>query len=238
MRRTAHINEDLTMKAYQLLPMQAVAAFYGCSDKNGADGKTSLIEKAGQAGRELGGAIEQRSAEAGDAASDGLNNATQKMGNAVPESATSSAEDVQAQTGSAQDHIASAVDAGKAAVIAAADPATSATTTKLPAKVVETAGLEPAQVDSGIDPAKIAAGKAVYSKHCMACHAGGVAGAPKLSDAAVWKARIAQGMDTLNSHAINGFQGSNGYMPPKGGFTALSDEDVISAVAYMVSVNR
>ena len=47
-------------------------------------------------------------------------------------------------------------------------------------------------------------------------------------------ARIAQGRDTLNTHAIEGFQGEAGYMPPKGGRTDLSDEEIIAAVDYLL----
>lgn len=77
-------------------------------------------------------------------------------------------------------------------------------------------------------------GKQAYGKICFACHTAGVAGAPKLGDKAVWEPRIAQGMDTLISHAINGFQGKTGAMPPKGGLPSMSDEDVAAAVSYMV----
>ena len=52
---------------------------------------------------------------------------------------------------------------------------------------------------------------------CMACHGAGVAGAPKIGDAAAWGPRIAKGADTLHKHAIEGFQGQAGFMPPKGG---------------------
>lgn len=77
-------------------------------------------------------------------------------------------------------------------------------------------------------------GKAVYDGLCMACHGAGVAGAPKLGDAADWKARLAQGKDVLYKHSIEGFTGSKGMMPAKGGNPALSDEEVKAAVDYMV----
>jgi cytochrome c5 len=77
-------------------------------------------------------------------------------------------------------------------------------------------------------------GKAIYEKNCIVCHSAGVAGAPKLDDKANWEDRIAQGMDTLNQHAIKGFTGKKGMMPPKGGAMALSDDDVMAAVQYMV----
>jgi len=81
-------------------------------------------------------------------------------------------------------------------------------------------------------------GPQVYNAACMACHGGGIAGSPKTGDAAVWGPRIAQGMDTLNSNAINGMQGSAGYMPPKGGRTDLSDEEIIAAVQYLVDQTK
>ncbi|MGH8627503.1 MAG: c-type cytochrome, partial [Gammaproteobacteria bacterium] len=57
-------------------------------------------------------------------------------------------------------------------------------------------------------------GKQVYDASCVACHAQGVGGAPKLGDKAAWEPRIAQGNDTLYKHAVEGFQGSQGVMPP------------------------
>ena len=78
-------------------------------------------------------------------------------------------------------------------------------------------------------------GQAVFSQTCVACHGAGVAGAPKLGDKADWQPRIAQGKDTLYTHALQGFQGQKGVMPPKGGNTALPDADVKAAVDYMAS---
>lgn len=73
-------------------------------------------------------------------------------------------------------------------------------------------------------------GEQVYNSACMACHATGAAGAPKFGSAEDWAPRIAQGKDVLYQHSIQGFQA----MPPKGGFTNLSDEQVKAAVDYMV----
>lgn len=77
-------------------------------------------------------------------------------------------------------------------------------------------------------------GPQVYNAACLACHGGGIGGAPKTGDAAAWSARIAQGSDVLNKHAIEGFQGDAGFMPPKGGRVDLSDEEIIAAVEYLV----
>jgi cytochrome c5 len=81
-------------------------------------------------------------------------------------------------------------------------------------------------------------GKGTYDKTCMACHAAGVAGAPKLGDKAAWGPRIAQGNDTLYTHALKGFTGKKGMMPAKGGNTSLSDADVKAAVDYMVGQGK
>lgn len=79
------------------------------------------------------------------------------------------------------------------------------------------------------------AGKKTYDTACAACHAAGVAGAPKLGDKADWGPRAAQGNDTLYTHALKGFQGKKGFMPAKGGNAALKDADVKAAVDFMVS---
>lgn len=81
-------------------------------------------------------------------------------------------------------------------------------------------------------------GKATYDKACFACHAMGIAGAPKLGDKDLWAPRIAQGLDVLKQHSIDGFTGSAGYMPPKGGRTDLSDDEVKAAVVYMVEQSK
>lgn len=88
-------------------------------------------------------------------------------------------------------------------------------------------------------PAAVAAadggkGQDTFKKVCAMCHQTGAAGAPMLGDKADWAPRIAQGKDTLYKHAIEGFNGSKGAMPAKGGSAALSDEDVKATVDFMV----
>ena len=81
----------------------------------------------------------------------------------------------------------------------------------------------------------VMSGPQVYNMACIVCHAPpGVGGAPPIGDAAAWAPRIEQGDDTLHMHAIEGYQGTAGFMPAKGGRVDLSDEEVIAAVDYMV----
>jgi len=101
---------------------------------------------------------------------------------------------------------------------------------------------EPARsITAAPEPEPVAAalsGPQVYNSACIACHAAGVGGAPIVGDAASWAPRIAQGSATLAQHAIEGYTGSAGYMPAKGGRTDLSDDEVAAAVEYMTSESR
>ncbi len=83
-------------------------------------------------------------------------------------------------------------------------------------------------------PAAAADGKAVYDKTCVACHASGVANAPKLGDKAAWAPRIATGKDALLASVIKG----KGAMPPKAGAADLKDDDLKAAIEYMVSAAK
>lgn len=76
-----------------------------------------------------------------------------------------------------------------------------------------------------------AVGKTTYEAVCAACHAAGVAGAPKTGDKALWAARIAQGKESLYASALKG----KGIMPAKGGNPALADDTVKAAVDYLVA---
>ena len=81
-------------------------------------------------------------------------------------------------------------------------------------------------------------GKKVFDTACTACHGAGIAGAPKYGDKAAWAPRLAEGPGTLYTHALQGFQGKSGVMPPKGGYASLSDADVKAAVDYMVAAAK
>jgi len=93
----------------------------------------------------------------------------------------------------------------------------------------------PAATTASAAPAAPASGEDIYNGTCFACHATGAAGAPKLGDKADWGPRVAKGTDTLVQHAISGFQGEKGIMPPKGGRADYSDDAIKAAVEFMVS---
>ncbi len=95
-----------------------------------------------------------------------------------------------------------------------------------------------AEITPSAPVAAVLSGPQVYNTACLACHTAGIGGAPILTDAGAWSERIAQGMVLLNDHALNGYQGSAGYMPPKGGRADLSDNEIIAAVEYMVEQSR
>lgn len=144
--------------------------------------------------------------------------------------------------GPASDVIESAsdrVDAGLAASAGAVAAAGTLLEGNVPALAsgaadADTAGTVVADGNAAAD-IDLAMGKKVYGSNCIACHGTGAAGAPKLGDAVNWAPRIAKGLDVMTANALNGFQGSSGYMPAKGGFAGLSDAEVSVAVAYMAS---
>ena len=70
----------------------------------------------------------------------------------------------------------------------------------------------------------------LYTGACLACHASGVAGAPKVGDGAAWAARLANGLDAVVESAIAG----KGAMPPNGG-SAYSADQIRAVVEYMLA---
>lgn len=77
-----------------------------------------------------------------------------------------------------------------------------------------------------------AAGEAVYTAQCAACHTAGLVGAPKLGDAAAWGPRLGQGYDALLASAIKG----KGAMGAQGG-GAFSEPEIGRAVVHMANAS-
>ena len=117
-----------------------------------------------------------------------------------------------------------------AAAGAAAAPAAE-TTAAAPAAATPAAAA-PAAAAPVVAAAAPAAGggEALYKQACVACHAAGVAGAPKFGDKAAWAPRVAGGVDALTASVIKG----KGAMPPKGG-SAASDDEIKAAVEFMLA---
>ncbi len=110
-----------------------------------------------------------------------------------------------------------------------------------PVGKVRIAGEEPPPVEPAMQTATAApaapvaapakTGAEVYQVACLACHATGVAGAPKTGDKGAWDTRLQQGVDMLVTNAIKG----KNAMPAKGGNPTLSDNDVKNAVMYILT---
>lgn len=94
-----------------------------------------------------------------------------------------------------------------------------------------TASAAPAAAASSMAAAGAArSGEAVYNQFCGTCHNAGVAGAPLLASAEAWEPRIAQGMDALWDHTVNGINA----MPARGTCMNCSDEELRDALDYMI----
>lgn len=74
----------------------------------------------------------------------------------------------------------------------------------------------------------LASGEEVYKAQCAACHATGMAGAPKFAEASAWGARLSQGFATLVESSLKG----KGAMAPQAG-GQFSDLEISRAVAFM-----
>lgn len=118
------------------------------------------------------------------------------------------------------------------------DPAPGVTTIELtePATTPDTAPAEAPEPAAAMDEAAGSAtasadGEAIYNKACKVCHAAGIAGAPKLGDSAAWASRTAKGEDALYTSVMKGLNA----MPPKGACMSCSEDELKSAVQYMLS---
>ncbi|WAI83763.1 MULTISPECIES: c-type cytochrome [Achromobacter] len=119
---------------------------------------------------------------------------------------------------------AGAAAAPGAAASGAAPAAATATAAGAPAAAAPAASAP--QQAAAVNPA----GEKLYKSVCFACHATGVANAPKFGDKAAWAPYIKTGMDAMVKVAMQG----KPPMPPKGGAANASEEDIRAAVQYMV----
>jgi cytochrome c5 len=114
------------------------------------------------------------------------------------------------------------------------------TTTGMASDIAESAGEMTSDAKEGASEAVSevsdggATGQKIYKQSCQACHANGVANAPKPGDKAAWAPRIATGIDAMLATAKKG----KGAMPPKGTCMGCSDADLKAAIEYMVSQSK
>ncbi|MBP9735086.1 MAG: cytochrome c5 family protein [Rhodoferax sp.] len=82
----------------------------------------------------------------------------------------------------------------------------------------------------GASQQALRSGEEVYKVQCTTCHAAGLLGAPKFSDATAWGPRVKLGYDNLLASALKG----KGNMTPQGG-GSFSDYEIGRAVVYLAN---
>ncbi|AVC42472.1 cytochrome C [Achromobacter xylosoxidans] len=148
-----------------------------------------------------------------------------KSGGSLPEPAAPAEEGAKKEADAAP---AAPAAAAPAAAPAAAAPAAAAPAAAAPAPAPAAAPAP--QQAAAVNPA----GEKLYKSVCFACHATGVANAPKFGDKAAWDPYIKTGMDAMVKVAMQG----KPPMPPKGGAANASEDDIRAAVQYMVDAAK
>jgi cytochrome c5 len=84
---------------------------------------------------------------------------------------------------------------------------------------------------------RLAKGRSIRMGTCRNCHLLGVSGAPAVTDESAWTSRINKDTSTLYRSALHGIMGDDGKfrMPPRGGNSRLTDEEVRQAVDFMIA---
>lgn len=123
-----------------------------------------------------------------------------------------------------------AAEGAAAPAEAAAAPAPEAAVAPAPVQVAAAPAAPAAAAPPAVIKVAAGAGEALYKQACTACHAAGVAGAPKSGDKVAWAPRVGLGVDALTASVIKG----KGIMPARGG-SAGSDAEIKAAVEYMLA---
>ncbi|MBA2649768.1 MAG: c-type cytochrome [Legionella sp.] len=93
---------------------------------------------------------------------------------------------------------------------------------------------DPIEVSPSSKPPSITRGRQIYLRACVICHQSGQMTAPALGDSPNWYMRLrSSGLTGLYRHTIHGFNS----MPVKGACVTCSDNDIISAVDYMLNTS-
>ena len=162
-----------------------------------------------------------------------------EVARAVVYMANKSGADLPEPAAPAEDGAKKEADAAPAAAPAAAAPAAAAPAAAAPAAAAPAAAAPAAAAPAAAAPAPQQAavnpvGEKLYKSVCFACHATGVANAPKFGDKAAWEPYIKTGMDAMVKVAMQG----KPPMPPKGGAANASEDDIRAAVQYMVDAAK
>ncbi len=102
------------------------------------------------------------------------------------------------------------------------------------------ASTEKGEADTAVETAESSAprsGDAVYNTFCTTCHGAGVAGAPKLGDAAAWQEKLEAHGGNVEALWKSGWNGK-GAMPPKGMCADCTEEEFSAAVTYMLDSSK
>jgi cytochrome c5 len=90
---------------------------------------------------------------------------------------------------------------------------------------------EPLGLPPSEEPPTLSRGRQVYATACVICHQNGEMSAPVIGNSANWFMRLQESsLSSLYKHAIDGFNS----MPPKGACVTCSDNDIRSAVDYIL----
>lgn len=91
---------------------------------------------------------------------------------------------------------------------------------------------EPLGLTPSNDPPSLARGRQVYLHACTICHQNGEMTAPRIGNGSNWTMRLKDnGLKTLYKNVIDGYNS----MPPKGACVTCSENDIISAVDYILN---
>ena len=79
----------------------------------------------------------------------------------------------------------------------------------------------------------ILAGEAIWMSTCFRCHMYGSMGAASVSNKPHFDQLAQKGIDQLYNSVLNGFDGKEGVMPPKGSCYSCSNDEIKKSVYYI-----
>jgi cytochrome c5 len=87
------------------------------------------------------------------------------------------------------------------------------------------------QINKEIPIKKEESGQKIYERYCVVCHRDGLVDSPKFRDEQAWKSRLSgKKLEELVASAVKGLNA----MPAKGTCYECTEEDIKSAIEYML----